>query len=587
MRYGYLLLFGWLIPSFSLASEKPLELFTSSTPFFTSVIGSGTAALSISSSNPAEGSTCAQVSYTNLTPSSFAEVYRSYGTNTLDLSFNPEELSIQVKGQSGQAEIFRFMLYEDIDMDGNPFEAGDEIWVFDASSILSQTAWTTLNMAYTGFVRLSGSGNAVLDLNRIGAWRVVVLNSSAANKSGQFWLDDLRQHTTYTIPVEVAHTYAGSFIQVWNTTGCACGQWTQAQWETQMQSMKDACINVLVLQYGVYDDNAWYGSSSQSFITYTNPTLQRMLDAAEATGLEVVIGLYFDETWNSADKASTSTYSTLLAKHEAVIDELYAQFSAEPAWAGWYIPQEINDLEWQEPAKRTLLANWLRDVAAYCKGKTTSKEVWIAPFFGPNRPADDLEMWWESVLSTAVDIDAVYPQDGVGTTTKIVDVDVPHYFNAIKNACEAQNRRFGATVEAFQQTAGWPINSNPFAAVPASIGDLENQLAVASSFTSSLLAFEWGYLQPGLSTSTQALYDAYTESFSSQCAVTNTSAAFSFDETNWRQNLEDGHWTLQGIYTADGRSLAKESLNSLSTGMYILHVRQEDGVLSCIRFFQP
>lgn len=517
----FLFSFSFLFPT-KASSDKLIDNFRTTSAFFVSGNASSTTT-SIDFTTFTEGNSSLKINYSlNGTSGNYSEIFRSYSTNTLDLSLDPDKLSIDVLGTTGNQDQFIFMLYEDQNMNGNPFDAGDEIYQFSSASILSFAAWTTLEMPYSSFSKLGG-GIGTLDLNRIGAWRIYVTNAGVPS-SKHFYVDNLCQRTSYTPPVSGNPTLSGAFIQLWNSTGCQCGQWSQSQWNTHMEQMKDLCMDKFIIQYGIYQDNAWYSTSSLGFVTYSNPTLERILTAADAAGLEVYLGLYFDEAWNTADKTLTTTYSGLLSKDQQMIDEVWPKVAAHTSFKGWYIPQEINDLEWQTVANRDLLASFLQSVAAYAKGKDNAKKVMIAPFFGPNRPADDLQAWWEAVLTTASAIDLVYVQDGVGTTTKEVDTDIPLYFSAIKQACQNKGKTFGATIEVFQQTDGWPINTNSFAAVPGSMSRIEGQLREANLHTSELLCFDWSYWQPGLTTATQTLYESY-QSYSACNSTTNLKKA--------------------------------------------------------------
>jgi hypothetical protein len=584
------MLLGGTVTSFA-ASEKSIERFNSTTSFYTSGNG-GSVSTSVDFSTFYEGNSALKMNYAlNGVAGNYVECFRSYGTSTLDLSYLPDKLSIMVKGSAGNNDEFRFMLYEDINMNGNPFEAGDEIWVFSNTSILANPNWTLCEMQYASFTKFGG-GTGTIDLNRIGAWRLYITNKGFPSTKTVFF-DQLKQITTHQFPTGNSALLKGSFIQLWNTAGCYCGQWSQAQWEEQMQKMKEVSMSKIVIQYGVYGDNAWYTPSSLSYVVYTNSTLANILNAAEKKGIDVYIGLYFDETWNTVDKSQPISYSALLTKHKQVADELWNLFGSNIAFKGWYIPQEINDLEWQSNTKRDLLANWLKDVSAYLKTKSAAKKVMIAPFFGPNMPADALKNWWESVLQTATNIDEIYPQDGVGTTTKDVDVDIPHYFEAIKTACTNKGRTFGATIESFRQTDGWPVNNKAFASVPADMARLDSQMVEASQFASEMIQFEWSYMQPSLSYATQKLYDDYkvwkalptgTNDYKASFLKTDlypNPSAFT-DPIHLPDELEGCEYTLcdeNGKTIAEGKILDKK-INQpiLNNSFLVLKVYAKNGV---------
>ena len=459
--------------------------------------------------NFVEGSEAMRVNYTfNAVPGGYAELVRNYGTQTVDLSFDPYGMSVWVKG-TVSTDTISLVLFEDQDMDGTPLEAGEEVWTSAPQAI--SAGWTKLVFPYAGFSAMVGGGNGILDLNRIGLWRIAVNNGSGSAHSGQVWVDDLRQLTTYAAATDNSAVLSGSFIQLWNAgTGCGCGQWAQGQWDAELQKLKDVCQTTVFVQYGAWEDNAWYAPEGQSFLNYSNPTLARIFTAAESLGMQVVVGLYFSESWNTDDKTLAATYSTPLGRHTAVANEIAALFGSSPAFAGWYIPQEVNDLEWPTgSAQVTLLRNFLRDTAAAAKAAKNAP-VYLAPYFGPNRPADDLQAWWDATLAVATGIDVLIPQDGVGTTRTDGDVDVPHYMAAVKAAALGRGRSFGVTAESFKQSDGWPINGNPFAAGPTDINTFKSQLWEAKAAgATSIVQFEYPYMQSSRGAAYNQLYSDY------------------------------------------------------------------------------
>lgn len=388
------------------ASQKQIENFKTLTQFYTSAFPSGNINLSVDNVIFTEGNSSLVCSY-NLAaqPGSFVEIFRSYASNTQDFSFQPQSFEFQIKGQENQNGNIKFMLYEDNNMNGSPFDSDDEIWSFNAGSILNVNTWQSVNCNVNQFVRIAGTGDNKLTFNRINAWRIVIENNNSNAQTGKIWIDNLNFNSNYQSSQISNANISGSFIQIWNSDGCKCGQWSQNEWEIQMQKMKEVCMDKLVIQYGFYHDNAWYSPSSATFKTYQNNTLNNILSAANNKNIDIYIGLYFDETWNTADKSINATYANLLTKHQTVIDETYQLFKSNPFFKGWYIPQEINDLEWKSVNNRNLLANWLQSISIYAKAKDANKKIMIAPYFGPNQPADVLETWYNQLLLIAKDID--------------------------------------------------------------------------------------------------------------------------------------------------------------------------------------
>jgi hypothetical protein len=238
----------------------------------------------------------------------------------------------------------------------------------------------------------------------------------------------------------------------------------------------------------------------------------------------VVVGLWFGDAWNTDDKTQAATYSTPLSRSTAVAGEIAALYGASPAFGGWYIPQEVNDLEWPTGSPQLpLLRNFLRDMAAAAKAAKAAP-VYLAPFYGPWRPADDLQAWWDATLAVATGIDVLIPQDGVSAHAD-GDVDVPHYLAAMQAAAVGRGRSFGATIESFRQTDGYPVNGNAFAAIPMPIASLKSQLWEAKAAgATSFVQFEYPYMQATRGAAYAQLYSDYQayQSVAAPCAYSPT-----------------------------------------------------------------
>ncbi len=495
-------------------SDKLIDSFKSNDMYYSAFLnGLGSVTTAINLTEFMEGNTSLQINYSFQTGAgSFFEVIRNYTTHTQDYSFLPDYFSLTIKGGNSTNKI-KLRLWEDNDMNG-AYDNTDEVFTSRSFNLPGNTAtWQPYNFLINSFTKVTGNGNNQLDLNRIRAWDIIIENPGGnAINTTSLYIDDLRFHTTY-VPKETSNALlTGSFIQLWNTAGCMCGTWTQIQWDDQFEKMKEVQLNKVIIQYAVYRDLSWYSPSNLSFINYRETTLNKIFSSAEKYGLKVYVGLYFDENWFTADKTASSTYSDLTTKHKAVIDEIYNLFSSSPSFGGWYIPQEIDDMNFQTSNIKTPLFNWLQQISVYAHSKTPDKPVMIAPFFNLWIPADVLENWYDDMLTSTTELDWIYPQDGVGPTIKDVDTDIPHYFNHIKSACDRHGKKFGSIVETYQQTAGWPIDANNFASIPTAINLLKLQLAEENEFNpNDLIQFEWTNMEPGLSVASQKLFDDYLQ----------------------------------------------------------------------------
>jgi hypothetical protein len=419
-------------------------------------------------------------------------------------------LPIKIRSESGNPDKLYFYLYEDQDGDGNLGEQDDEVWVWTSSTALGkldtagQPGWFSYTLRWDSFKRAGGTGgNLKLDLNRIRAWRIMIDNPGGtptpAGTIRRARFDDLRLQNNFV--ATQLKPISGAFVQIWNNDHCACGNWTTAQWTSEMQAMVNAGMNTLIVQYGVWgpDGNvtAFYpASTSLGWVTWRQSTLDNVFDAALATGMKVVVGLYFDPAWDTTAKSSTAwddpaTYSRLETRNKQVIDDIWSKYGGRINFGGWYIPQEIDDDRWQADSRRVLLAGLFQNLGAYAKAKNASLPVMIAPYFNLNQTADVYRAWWMNFLAAAPAVDWVIPQDGVAANGLDGDTDVPQYFTALKDAITTLGggRNFGATVESFQDGPSGPG--------PTTIARLKEQLKVAGALAPKIFHFEMSYMASG------------------------------------------------------------------------------------------
>ncbi len=570
-------------------SELLIEKFASSGDFYTAFnSGSGSITTNTNTSDFISGTSSLQINYSfNAGNASFFSALKNYATATKDWSLSPQKFSLNYKGGNSNTQI-KLRLWEDVNMDGQ-FNSSDEVFVSSAH-VTGNSSWTKIEFNVSAFVLLTGSGNQTLDINRIRAWDIAIENNTSGSLNGTLLFDDLSLQTAYSAPANGNTNLSGSFIQLWNDVGCKCGQFSLQQWKDELQKMKDACLNTVYIQYGVYHDLSWYSPSNLSFVSYKSNTLNKIFEAAESLDMGVYVGVYFDETWNSSNKSSSTTYSTLLSKQQQTIDEIWNLFGSSSAFKGWYLPQEINDLEWQKNPEKSLLFSYLQNVASYARAKNNSKPVMIAPFFNLWQPADVLATWYNDLFVTAPDIKQVFFQDGVGITLKQSDYHLPLYYPALKQVCTNNNVEFGVTAETFQQLTGWPIDGGSFSATSSDINRLKKQLWVAGeNQAAQVIQFDWSYMQIQNTSASFKLYNDY-KSYSN-CLITNSNlpknsqALFwpnpASNQLNFSQDIVD-----LKIYSLEGKLiLSKEKAQNINTslckpGTYFIVLKQNNGQVS-------
>lgn len=566
-----------LITSARAEHQYTVDNFSKHTDYYAAFnAGSGSLTPNTNAWDYQNGTASLQLDYSfNVGSGSFFSAIKNYGTQTADWSYQTLGFYLNIKGGNEYTQ-GKLRVWEDNNKDG-VFNNDDEVYS-SAPFDINSTTFEEKQILAMGFVKVTGNGNGKVDWSRIRAYDIAIENKSSAANSGTIQVDQLKLANTYTPPTSGTKTIIGSFIQLWNTVGCSCGQFTLGQWKTELQKMKDACMDKIFIQYGVYDHLSWYTPSSLSGVTTNYNALNLIFQAAEELNMKVHTGLYFDETWNSASKNSAWTYSSLLTKQQNTIDELWNLFGNSSAFGGWYIPQELNDLEWQGTTEKNLLFSFINDVSNYAKTKDNSKPVAIAPFFNLWLASDELASWYNELFTAANSLDQVYIQDGVGITLKDPDFHIPLYFSKLKPVFDQHGVEFNMTAESFQQLTGWPLDEGNFSAEPASWDRFKKQLwAAEKQGVNDVIQFSWQYMQPGNSAKSDSLYKNY-KSYSCNPTSTEMSAGIKINAhpnpakstIYFNEAQEVTLMGQDGTVMRSCRRCTQMNINDMSSGIYLI-----------------
>jgi hypothetical protein len=276
----------------------------------------------------------------------------------------------------------------------------------------------------------------------------------------------------------------GTYIQLISSNG----NWDEAAWSRQFKALRDLQIDNLIVQWTVYDDMAFYRSGQ--FRPTPMPPLETLLDLADSAGMRVMVGLSHDSGyWTRIRQADKRSYLIeRLRKNITVAAELQPLVLKHKSFAGWYISEEIDDVHWNGREARAALLNYLQQLSTYLHTATPGAAIGISGFGNKQTRPAELERFWTALLRRASAIGIVYFQDGIGVGKLTLDV-LPQYYDAIRNAAQANKREFVPVIEAFRQVSGEPISEGPFAAAPPDLQRLLRQLELARQFSTRNVAF--------------------------------------------------------------------------------------------------
>ena len=149
--------------------------------------------------------------------------------------------------------------------------------------------------------------------------------------------------------------------------------------------------------------------------------------------------------------------------------------TAGAPFAGWYIPDEIDDRTWLDPEKRAILKQYLAETVALLKARRPGSSVAISGFSNSFADPDLLASFWVDVIR-ASGIDLLLFQDGFGEG-KVALENVGLYYGALDRAVRSVGAQLGAVVELFSLTSDGHR-------LPAGTSRIREQIAIANRLTS-------------------------------------------------------------------------------------------------------
>jgi len=249
-----------------------------------------------------------------------------------------------------------------------------------------------------------------------------------------------------------------------------------SQWQQLFDELRAIGINTLFLQWTVVDRKPLFQTARHE--SATNASLASILDLAAQSGIRVWFGLALDSSYWEEIKQPAEVlkpyFHRRLRELAGFLDDLNAAAAGAP-FAGWYIPDEIDDRTWLDPGKRTVLKKYLAGTVALLKTQRPGSKVAISGFSNSFADPDLLASFWADVIKTS-GIDLLLFQDGVGEG-KVALENIGMYYEALDRALRRGGAQVGAVVELFSLT---PDGRR----LPAKVDRIREQIAAASRLTS-------------------------------------------------------------------------------------------------------
>jgi hypothetical protein len=249
-----------------------------------------------------------------------------------------------------------------------------------------------------------------------------------------------------------------------------------SEWRQLFDELRTIGINTLFVQWTVLDRKPLFHQARHEAATET--PLASILNLAAQSGIRVWFGLaldsnYWEEIKQPADMLRPY-FRRRLQDLTGFLGDLNAATANAP-FAGWYIPDEIDDRTWLDPAKRSVLKKYLAETVALLKAQRPGSKVAISGFSNSFADPDLLASFWAEIMK-ASGIDLLLFQDGVGEG-KVALENIGLYYAALDRAIRQVGAQLGGVVELF-------ILMPDGRRLPAMAGRIREQIATANRLTS-------------------------------------------------------------------------------------------------------
>jgi hypothetical protein len=200
----------------------------------------------------------------------------------------------------------------------------------------------------------------------------------------------------------------GIFYQPWQ----ADLSLTRLDWKRRMVRLHDNGLDTLYLQWLQYDEFNFLNAH----IKKDGLFIQVILDTAAHQGIGVYIGLFSDpEYFHSLNLPTAELGKYLFKLREKTLRiavAFQARYGKHPAFQGWYLPEEIDDLNWQPAPRRKLLNTHIHLLSQALKSLGEKKPVAFSAFFSGALSPEAFTLFCQQLLEGT---DAfVLVQDGLG-----------------------------------------------------------------------------------------------------------------------------------------------------------------------------
>lgn len=302
-----------------------------------------------------------------------------------------------------------------------------------------------------------------------------------------------------------APVITGTFLQLDGTTIW----WSRDMWSQEFDYMKTLGFDTLIIQYAAFSGTAYYRSQVIPNLRGDGNVIQTLLDEAAVRGMKVWLGTSHGDGWGDWSRLKQEA-----DENKRVIDELASLYAQHPAFAGWYIPHELQ-LQGGAVVSQ-VITSFYATIADYARSKTPGKPVSIAPYFYVPKsvwtkfspPRVDSKVWERFLRETKVDV--IMLQDGIGANPGRTLEEIAPYYRAMREAADRVGIEFWNDLENFD-ASNWQ---------PTTAERVVKQLEFSAPYVHKTVIFEFNhYMSPLRGYRQGQQYEQYREWLQARAAT--------------------------------------------------------------------
>jgi len=312
---------------------------------------------------------------------------------------------------------------------------------------------------------------------------------------------------------------SGAFIQL----NRANAGWPAERWERVFGEMAGIKLDTVIIQWSAEDAVLYFRDENLPF-REQHDALERLMEAARGRNFSIFLGLQNDPAFwkeiTARDRVLRDYFLVRQAQNEHLQKALLRKFGDRADWAGYYIPDEIDDLSWREKARRQILKEYLARSIQELRKADPGRPVAASAFFrartAPEIVANNLHE-----LTAGIGLDYLLIQDGAGNDDPPEDV-LGMYYRALPCSRQPRAPELWAVLEAFRQTS---VPGDDFSAEAAPPARFRQQIRAAAGFKRRIAFSFPDYISPGLGPGGKALYESLSGGTATPAAASGHGAS--------------------------------------------------------------